>query len=161
MKTNSQAEDVKIVVCTATRVATLEHRGDPQLLATSIRKFIAWRKENKLPPKISATFNIIYDDPDATPPADYRFDLCAATDRDIADNDFGVVAKSIPGGRCAVLRHVGADTTLGESVRYLYATWLPQSGETPRDFPAYLQRVQFFPDVPEHEAVTDIFLPIQ
>ena len=57
-----------------------------------------------------------------------------------------MLEKTIPGGRCAVVRHVGSDDTLGEAVRYLYATWLPASGEEPRDFPLYLQRVRFFPD---------------
>ncbi len=37
--------------------------------------------------RISATFNIAYDDPEQTPPADFRFDLCAATERDIEPND--------------------------------------------------------------------------
>jgi AraC family transcriptional regulator len=67
----------------------------------------------------------------------------------------------IPGGRCAVLRHVGSDDTLPVSVRYLYKEWLPNSDEEPRDFPLYFERVRFFPDVPEHEAITDVFLPLK
>jgi len=59
-----------------------------------------------------------------------------------------------------VLRHTGADDGLAAALRYLYADWLPRSGEALRDFPPYLQRVTFFPDVPEGEAVTDIFLPL-
>jgi AraC family transcriptional regulator len=39
----------------------------------------------------------------------------------------------------------------------LYTAWFPQSGEELRDFPLYYQRVKFFPDVPENEAITDIF----
>jgi AraC family transcriptional regulator len=68
---------------------------------------------------------------------------------------------TIPGGRCAVLRHIGSDDNLGQTIRYLYAQWLPQSRETLRDFPLYFQRVSFFPDVAEHAAVTDVFLPIE
>jgi len=49
---------------------------------------------------------------------------------------------------------------LGAALTYLYADWLPRSGEVPRDFPFYLQRVAFFPDVPRDQAVTDIFLPL-
>jgi AraC family transcriptional regulator len=79
----------------------------------------------------------------------------------VTPNAFGVVSKTIPGGRCAVLRHVGSDDNLAATVRYLYAEWLPQSGEEPRDFPLFLQRVRFFPDVPEHEAATDVFLPLK
>src|SRR5690606_40690953 len=72
-----------------------------------------------------------------------------------------VKTKSIPAGRCAVLRHVGSDNTLGESIRWLYSDWLPQSGESLRDFPLFLRRVRFFPDVPEHEAISDIYLPLE
>jgi AraC family transcriptional regulator len=88
-------------------------------------------------------------------------DICAATERPVAPNDFGVIAKTIPTGRCAVLRHLGSDDTLGAMINYLYASWLPQSGEEPRDFPLFFQRISFFPDVPEHEAITDVFLPLR
>jgi AraC family transcriptional regulator len=161
MKPDHRADGVRIIDFEETRVAVLEHRGDPRLLGDSIRKFIEWRKQNKLPPRVSATFNIVYDDPTDTPPDAYRFDLCAAIDRPVPENAFGVVEKTIPAGRCAVLRHVGTDDTLGESLRYLYSTWLPASGEEPRDFPLYLQRVRFFPDVHENEAIVDVFLPLR
>jgi AraC family transcriptional regulator len=59
------------------------------------------------------------------------------------------------------LRHIGSDDNLRQSISYLYSQWLPQSGEEPRDFPLYLQRIHFFPDVPEHEVITDVFLPLK
>jgi len=161
MSNTYHAEQVKIVSFPDTRVAVLEHRGDPQRLADSIRKFIAWRKENRLPPRVSATFNILYDDPSSTEPAAFRLDLCAALEQAIAPNDVGIVPKVIPGGRCAVLRHVGSDDNLDDALRFLYTGWLPHSGEELRDFPLYVQRLKFFPEVPEHEAVTDAFLPLK
>lgn len=161
MKPAHCPEQVTIATFQETRIAALEHRGDPRSLGDSIRKFIEWRKQNNLPPRVSATFNIAHDNPADAPPADFRFDICAATDRDVADNAFGVVAKTIPGGRCAILRHIGSDDTLGASLSYLYSEWLPASGEEPRDFPLFFQRIAFYPDVPEHEAVTDIFLPLR
>jgi len=151
---------VRVVSFTATRVAKLEHRGSVLRLGDSIRKFIDWRRANALPPHVSATFNIIHNDPDETPPEEFRFDLCAATDRPIEPNDTGVTAYVIPGGRCAVLRHVGSDDQLGRSIMHLYANWLPASGEEPRDAPLFMQRLKFFPDVPDGEAVTDIYLPL-
>jgi AraC family transcriptional regulator len=160
MFTRPEAHHVKQITVGETVVAVLEHRGDPTLIGDSIRKFIEWRKQHHLPPSRNATFNILYDDPYEVAPADYRFDLCVATDQPIEDNPFGIVRKIIPGGRCAVLRHVGSDDTLRESVSYLYSEWLPQSGEELRDFPLYVQRVRFFPDVPEHESILDIFLPL-
>jgi AraC family transcriptional regulator len=160
MKPAKRTDQVGIVDSPTTRVAVFRHRGDPRLIGDSVRNFIAWRKQNRLHPRVSATFNILYDNPEEVAPADYRLDLCAATDCDVSDNPYGVIAGDIPGGRCAVLRHIGSDDTLGETIRFLYAAWLPQSGEALRDFPIYLQRVKFFPDVPENEAITDVFLPL-
>lgn len=151
---------VRIVTVPDVRIALLDHLGPHERLGDSIRRFIAWRRAHRLPPAISATYNLLYDDPDDTPAAEFRFGLAAACDRDIAPNAEGVVAGLIPGGRCAVLRHVGSEATLGPTIRALFADWLPQSGESLRDFPPYLQRVSFFPDVPEHQAVTDLFLPL-
>jgi len=153
-------QDVEIVQFETTRVAVLEHRGDPQLLFDSIRKFIAWRKLNRLPPKLSATFNILYDDPRSTPPEQFRFDLCAAISRPVEANDAGVVERAIPGGRCARLRYVGSEDGLGDALGFLYAQWLPQSAQETRDFPAFLQRVRFAPEVPENESEIDLYLPL-
>jgi AraC family transcriptional regulator len=75
--------------------------------------------------------------------------------------DADVEAGTIPGGRCAVLRVIGSSDDLRPAAEFLYRDWLPVSGEELRDFPLYAQRVRFFPDVPEHEAITDLFLPLQ
>ena len=156
-----RADQVRIVDFPETRVAVLAHRGDPKHIGASIRQFIEWRRHNHLSPAVSATFNIVYDDPEDTDPDAYRLDLCAAVDHPVAPNPFGVVAKTLPAGRCAVLRHIGSDAHLRDTVTYLYADWLPGSGETLREFPLYFQRVRLFPDVPECEAVTDVFLPLE
>jgi AraC family transcriptional regulator len=50
---------------------------------------------------------------------------------------------------------------LRDSVLYLYGEWLPPSGAEVRDAPLFFQRVRFYPDVAEHEAVTDIYLPLK
>lgn len=163
-KTNVSAcqptKTVKIITCQDIPIAVLTHHGDPNLLGDSLRIFIAWRRAQRLSPSVSATYNIIYNDPAQVAPEDFRLGLCAATDQSVAPNALGIVSQTIPGGRCAVLRHIGPDDTLNCAVRYLYQKWLPQSGESLRDFPLYLQRIKFFPDVPEREAIIDIFLPI-
>lgn len=161
MNSLPESQSVRIVQFEATRVAVLEHRGNPARLGDSIRRFIEWRKAHKLPPRLSATFNLVYNDPDDVPPEEFRFGLCAATEHTIAPNEAGVTEFTIPAGRCAVLRHVGSDDQLGHSIRHLYAGWLPASGEEPRDFPLFMQRFAFFPDVPDSEAVTDIYLPLR
>jgi DNA gyrase inhibitor GyrI len=35
------------------------------------------------------------------------------------------------------------------------------SGEQPRNYPLFVQRLLFFPDVAEHDAVLDMFLPLK
>ena len=88
--------------------------------------------------------------------------ICVATDREIAPNDDGVEAATIPGGRVAALRVLGtAGEDLEPAALFLYRDWLPGSGEDLRDFPLYCERKKFFPIVPAHEAITDLFLPLR
>ena len=161
MNTDQCDMQVTIVDFKDTRVAVLEHRGTPELINASIQTFIAWRKQNKLTPQVSETYNIIYDDPATTPPEQFRLDICASIHADIKPNSLGVIAKTIPGGRCAVLRHIGSDDDIRSSLHYLYKQWLPNSGEELRDFPCFFHRVNLFPDIPEHEIITDIYLPLK
>jgi len=154
-------EQIRIVNFKETKIAVFEHYGNPRHQGDSIRKFIEWRRLNHLPPKVSATYNIVYNNPAEVKPEEYRIDLCAEIKQDVAENKFGVRNKTIPSGRCAVLRHIGSDDTFEKAVRYLYADWLPQSGEELRDFPLFFQGVTFFPDVPENESIVDIYLPLK
>jgi AraC family transcriptional regulator len=154
-------DQVRIVDFPATPVAILEHRGDPALLGDTLRRFIAWRKLAGLAPDRSATFNILHTDPETTAPEDYRMELCAATDRPVPPNGEGVAAGLIPAGRCAELRLPGPCGNLRPAVMYLYAEWLPGSGEQLRDAPVFVQRINFPPDVPPNEQLILVFLPLQ
>lgn len=155
------ADDVTIRNMPPTPVAIMEHRGDPATIGATIQRFIAWRKASGLTPKTSPTFNVFHSDPRAAPPAEYRMDLCVGADRAVEANGERIEAGVIPGGRCAVLRVIGGADDLEAAALYLYRDWLPASGEEARDFPLYCQRLAFFPDVPEHEAVAELFLPLK
>ena len=161
MPAQPQARTVNIMEREDVPVAAIEHHGDPARLGQTIRTFIAWRREHQLHPSVSATYNIVYNNPDDVPPEAFRMDICAAAREPVAPNGAGIIAKTLAGGRYAVLRHTGSDDTLDQSVAYLYAEWLPASGEALRDAPLLFQRVRFYPDVPEHEAVTDVLLPLK
>lgn len=153
--------DVALVDFPETSLAVFEHRGAPNMLGSSIQKFIAWRKESRLPPSKNRTFNLVYDDPAMTEPDTYRFDLCCSIDFDLEPNHYGVINKTIPAGKCAVVRHIGSDDTIGVIVNFLYSSWLSESCFELRDFPMFFERVSFFPEVSENEMITDIFLPIK
>lgn len=153
--------DVSIRVVADTPVAIMQHRGAPSTLGATIRRFIDWRRTTRLHPDTSPTFNVFRSDPHMTPPEDFRLDLCAGILRPDQAEGESVLAGMIPGGRCAVMRIIGNTDDLEPAASFLYREWLPASGEEPRDFPLYCQRLSFFPDVPENEAVTELFLPLE
>lgn len=153
--------DVSLIDFPDTRVAVLEHRGDPALINASAQRFIEWRKATGLSPVTFAeTFGIAYDDPATTPAERFRFDFCGSVSAPVPDNDHGVVNRLIPGGRCAVVRYLGSHERLDEAAYYLYREWLPESGEELRDFPLFFHYRNLMPETPEHELVTDVCLPL-
>ena len=152
--------DVRIVDFPETKIAALEHRGPPALEHKTVRKLIEWRLANRLSPDGHRHFGIHYNDPRTTPAAEYRVDFGISFDGEVAPNPQGVIGKMIPGGRCALARHLGSRENVSAAV-YLYEVWLPNSGETPRDFPIFFHYVNVGPQVPEHEMVTDVYLPLQ
>ncbi|MBI3480305.1 MAG: AraC family transcriptional regulator [Nitrosomonadales bacterium] len=157
-----QNMEVKIADFEQTKIAAFKHRGAPELVNDSAQIFIEWRKQSGLSPvKASKTFGIVYDNPETTEPEKFRFDICGTVTEDIPGNPQGVVNGAIPGGRCAVVRHLGAHDRLRESIYYLYREWLPGSGEELRDFPLYFHYLNFMPETPELELITDIYLPLK
>lgn len=154
--------DVKVVEFTETRIAVLEHRGDPKLLNDSVKQFIEWRQQSGLSPVASSrTFGVAYDNPDTVEPEKFRFDICGEVALPVPENPQRVINKIIPGGRCAVVRHLGSHDRIGDSIYPLYREWLPQSGEELRDFPLTFHYLNLIPETAEHELVTDIYLPLQ
>jgi AraC family transcriptional regulator len=153
--------DVKLVMTDVVCVAVVEHRGDPARIEDSVLRMIEWRKASGLSPVSSSqTYGIAYDNPESTAPADFRFDICASVSAPVPANPQGVTSKTLPGGRCAVLRHVGSHARIGESVRYLLQQWLPGSGERLRDFPVYFHYLNLNVDTAECELLTDVYLPL-
>jgi AraC family transcriptional regulator len=161
MQQTFSIDDVAVRDEEAVPIAFMAHRGDPARLGETIRRFIAWRKASGVRAADHATYTIFHTDPDAVAPEAYRMDLAAATRRTITAADEGIEVGAIPAGRCAVLRITGNSDDLVPAARFLYGEWLPASGEELRDYPLYAQRVKFFPDVPEHEAITDLFVPLR
>ncbi|MGH1540303.1 MAG: AraC family transcriptional regulator [Arenicella sp.] len=153
--------NVEITHFKETKVAMLQHRAAPELLNDSVSHFIEWRKNSELSPlATSNTYGIAYDDPETTEAKDFRFDICGSVKADVPTNSQGVITGCIPQGRCAKMRHMGSHDVMGDAVRYLYAQWLPESGEELRDFPCFFHYLNLFPEVAEHELVTDIYLPL-
>lgn len=154
--------EVRIVNFAPVNIAMLMHRGAPALLNDSVRIFIDWRRTSGLSPvQTSQTYGIAYDNPDTTEPDQFRFGICGSVAAEIPENPQGVLNNLIPGGRCVVARHLGSHDRIGETIYPLYRDWLPKSGENLRDFPLYFHYLNLLPETPEHELVTDIYLPLK
>jgi AraC family transcriptional regulator len=155
-------DDVTVQDVPATPVAMIEHRGDRTRIADTRERFVAWRKTAGLSPATSTTIMVFRSEREPANPADYSMDLCVATNQPIEANRGPVKAGVIPGGRCAVLRYPGVSNNVEPAALYLYRDWLPASGEEARAFPLYCQRrLSLIPEVPAHEVVTELFLPLK
>jgi AraC family transcriptional regulator len=150
---------VEIVDFPETRVAAIEHLGSTVDVYDSTRKLVEWRRSNRVPLAGHDAYGV---HPDLRTHAQtgYRVDICVSFGREIAPNPQGVVAKIIPGGRCARVRYVGSREYI-PVVQPLFTEWLPQSGEQLRDFPIFFHYVNVGPDVADHEMITDVYLPLR
>ncbi|MBB3214713.1 AraC family transcriptional regulator [Herbaspirillum sp. Sphag1AN] len=154
--------NVSIVDFPAVSIAVREHRGPIEGVNDSVKIFIDWRKTSGFSPRdTSRTFGIMYDNPEITEPSAFRFDICGEVDAPVPENLQGIINKCIPSGRCAVVRHHGSHDQIGQTVRALYRQWVPQSSEELRDFPLVFHYLNFVGETPEHELLTDIYLPLK
>jgi AraC family transcriptional regulator len=153
------AMKVEIVQFPETPVAAIEHFGSTANIYESTRKLIEWRKANRVSPQSGRTYGVHYD-MRAHAESGYRLDLCVSFDREVKPNEQGVVAKVMPGGRCARVRYKGSREYIPGAAP-LFNEWLPKSGEQLRDFPLFFHYVNVGPDVVEQEMITDVYLPLR
>jgi AraC family transcriptional regulator len=152
LRTTASRDEVRIVQRPATRVIGLQHRPEQGSLLSSAARFISWRKRHRLSPRTTPTFNVMRGERGG-------FAFCVGTSRRVPlEPDMFVGA--LPDGRSAVLRHIGDEEGLRATARWLIGDWSSATGHVPRDEILIFQRIAFFPDVPEREAVTDIILPL-
>jgi AraC family transcriptional regulator len=153
--------DVEIVDFPATKVAVVEHCGAPEKEYESVKKLVAWRMANKLPPSdLHRSYGIHYNDPSNVAAAEYRVDLGVSVQEDVAANAFGVVNKTIPALKCAKVRHLGSRENV-TAARYLYKEWLASSGEQLADFPVFFHYVNVGPNIQADDMITDVYLPLR
>lgn len=153
---------VDIVNFKTTNVALIEHVGPAEYVLETAGKFIAWRKETGLSPvKTSKTLGIAYSDPNITDPEKFRWDVCGSIEGEVPSNKYGVKAGTIPGGRCAVVRHKGSHGGLDNKIYGIYRDWLPESGEGVRDYPYFFHYLNLIHEVDECDLITDIYVPLQ
>jgi AraC family transcriptional regulator len=144
----------------ALRVAALPHRGEYQSIGSTFERVMALAAGQGLLGADTRTFGIYYDDPMATPVSALRSDACVVIPEGRTPAG-DLQLREIRGGRYAVVLHVGPYAELERPYRWLYGTWLAQSGEEPADAPsveAYLNDARL---VPPTGLETEIWLPLR
>lgn len=152
--------EVRIVVFPETEAAGISHVGHPSREHETVRKLVAWKLEHKLlDPVRYRAYGLHYTNPETVEPDRHRVDFCLSYDGDVAPNVHGIAKMRIPSMRCAMARDVGSRLD-NKAVKYLVREWLPRSGEKVADLPVVFHYVNVGPTVQEHEAITDVYLPL-
>jgi len=144
----------------ALRVAALRHHGPYLNVGSTFERMMAVAAGQGLLGPDVRTFGIYYDDPSVTPASELRADACLviASDR-VPSGELEL--REIRGGRYASVLHIGPYAELERPYKWLYGTWLAQSGEEPDDAPvveAYLNDARA---VPPMKLETEIWLPLR
>lgn len=152
---------VKIVTFPETKVAMIRHIGPPSKEHDTVRRLIEWKITHRLLDQDKyRSYGLHHTDPRAVPPSEHRVDFCLSFDGEVDDNDLGIIGGVIPATRCALARDIGSRAD-NKAVSYLVEEWLPTSGEAVSGYPVIFHYVNVGPDVPEREAITDVYLPLK
>lgn len=142
------------------RVAALAHRGDYQAIGATFERLAALAAGQGLFEPGSRSFGIYYDDVAAVPRNALRSDACLTVPEGLVPSG-ELRPLEIRGGRYAVTLHVGPYAELEHKYKWLYGTWLAQSGEEPADAPCVEEYLNDARNVPPSELRTEIWLPLK
>jgi AraC family transcriptional regulator len=155
---------VTIQVQPEVRVLALEHLGDYQTISRSFEQLMAWAAGRNLLDQPMRCFALYYDDPASKPKEQLRAEACIAPAKSAnlaAVADVKVRALSIPAGRCATYTFKGPYSELDKPYRWLYDTWLAQSGEELAFQPPYEEYLNDARSTPPPQLLTKICLPLK
>lgn len=122
-----------------------------------------WAISSGLAPYARYGIGIYHDDPLSTVPEKCRADACIQFSQPLSSEpaDPSIQTIKLAGGRYARYRHTGPYTTLQQAYSTFYGQWLPGSGYECADLPPFEIYINNPYDTPEHELITDIYLPIK
>ncbi len=155
--------EVDLTTCPPLKLVGMRHVGPYQGIADVFGRLAAWAIGAGLVTPDTRFIGIYHDDPREVDEAKLRSDACITLDRDVPLPDGplpdDVIRIDLPGGRHAVIRHLGPYPELSKTYELIYGTWLPKSGETPIGV-AYEDYLNNANEVAPEDLITDIYVPL-
>lgn len=151
--------DVEIVTLPETRVAAIAHRSDYQQIGKAFERLVTLAATTGLLTPDTRTIGIYYDDPETVPQTELKSAACITVPGTWAPSA-EITEKHIAGGRYARIVHTGPYAELKVAYDWLYNTWLPTSGEEPRDLPTIEEYLNDARHVAPKDLETAIMMPL-
>jgi AraC family transcriptional regulator len=158
-KRNPTMHKVEIVTLPELRVAAIPHRSDYQHIGKAFERLMTLAATTGLLSPDTRTIGIYYDDPDAVPEPELTSAACVTVPDGWAPSG-ELIDKRVPGGRYARIVHTGPYAELTVAYDWLYNTWLPASGEEPRDLPTIEEYLNDARQVAPKDLQTAIMMPL-
>ncbi|MCP4231074.1 MAG: GyrI-like domain-containing protein [bacterium] len=120
----------ELAPATVAYVRTVGAYGNPEVIGEAYGKVIEWAKGNNVMGDSTQVIGIGWDDPEATPLEECRYDACVTVPAGTSeDGDIGIT--DIPGGTYAVYTFTGKYDTIGEDIGKAWGDvmgWMATSG---------------------------------
>jgi AraC family transcriptional regulator len=141
------------------RTLCIEHRGPYYLVGVAFGSLFQWLAVN--PIAHAEGIALYYDDPAITPPDELKSDAGVIVADDFTTNDPAVHVVDVPGGRFAVVTHVGPYEALNAKGSEFYGQWLPKSEHSLRPDPCFELYVNDCASVGPENAITELWIPVE
>ena len=141
------------------RVAMIEHQGDYRLAARAFERLMTIAATTGLFTADTRTIGIYHDDPESVPEPELRAAACITVPEGWTSSG-ELEEGEIEGGRYARIVHTGPYPELEVAYDWLYRTWLPTSGEEPRNLPCVEEYLNDPRQVPAKDLQTAVLMPL-
>lgn len=142
------------------RLAAIAHQGNYNNIGVAFDQLGAWAGPRGLFGPQTRMFGVYLDDPESVAEKELRSfaGLTVAPGTELPPH---VQFYDIPASTVASVIHKGPYAELMRAYRFLYRTWLPESGREPADQPCFEEYLNSPRDLPPTEWLTEVSLPLQ
>ena len=141
-------------------VAYLRHHGPYDTCGETWDRILPQLGKLGLLGSEDAILGVCHDDPEVTPDAEIRYDVCVVVDESFQPEQ-PLKTQWIAGGTYAVITHTGPYNQLGKAYADLCGKWLPTSGWETNDQPAFEIYLNDPESTEPEDLITEIHFPVK